>query len=235
MNLVIDIGNTRIKFGVFDGGKLIAQWDEGGNHSLSSYPIERVALCSVRAEDPPELAELIAAWPLHRVSYKSTLPFTTRYQTPETLGADRIADLAGVATLHPGKDVLVIDAGTCITYDFMDKQSVHHGGAISPGIGMRFKALHQFTGKLPLVNPSDSPLIGTSTGGSIASGVINGVLAEVEGIISQYQADHSGFQVVLTGGDAALIGPKLKTRIFAEPDLVLHGLHRILELNEISR
>jgi type III pantothenate kinase len=170
------------------------------------------------------------------VSHRSRLPFTTRYTTPETLGTDRIAALAGVATLYPNADVLVIDAGSCITYDFMDTHATHHGGAISPGVLMRFRALHEFTGRLPHVSSeSTGDLLGQTTAEAIQSGVRHGVLAEIQGLIERYTALHPKLKTVITGGDAPWIEANLKTQIFGAPDLVLYGLNSILELNEVSR
>jgi type III pantothenate kinase len=224
---------------VFDGDVLLAdrvistQTVHGLEGLFAEYNLEQAAVCSVRAEEPSIISDISQRVPTLVVSHLVHLPFTTRYLTPETLGTDRLAVLAGVATLYPGQDVLVVDAGTCITYDFMDQEAVHHGGGISPGIDMRFKALNHFTGKLPLVSSSASPLLGITTEGSIASGVLNGVLSEVEGIVAQYRSDHQRQRTILTGGDAALIAPKLKTQIFAAPNLVLYGLNSILRLNEV--
>lgn len=237
MNLVLDIGNTRVKAGVFNDndGTLTESTDDVTSEHLRSIlnrlPIARAAICSVRNGEPEWLNEL-SAIKVHRVTSSSKLPFTSRYATPETLGTDRICLVAGAATLHPGEDVLIVDAGSCITYDFIDGSAVYHGGAISPGIMMRYKALNQFTGKLPLVTKMDkTKLTGDSTEASIASGVLNGAIGEVEGMTSRYMTLHANLKTIITGGDAPYLLANLETRIFAAPNLVLYGLNSILNLN----
>ncbi len=145
---------------------------------------------------------------------------------------DRLAGVCGAIELFKETDTLVIDAGTCITYDFVDKQKNYFGGSISPGLKMRFKAVHTFTAKLPLVDSANAVgLIGDSTESSIQSGVINGMIAEIEGIIMRYQDKYPGLRVILCGGDTAFFENKLKASIFAAPDLVLIGLNSILIYN----
>lgn len=162
------------------------------------------------------------------------LPITISYTTPETLGADRIAGSVGANALFPNSNVLKIDFGTCITYDFINQKNEFKGGAISPGMMMRFKALHNYTAKLPLIDPMQFTayeLIGTDTAHAILSGVMNGIKTEIEGIIKEYKARFENLKVVATGGDAGLFVTLLKNEIFARPYLVLEGLNCILNYN----
>jgi len=158
-----------------------------------------------------------------------SLPIKIAYATPQTLGVDRIAAACGASFLYPNEDCLVIDAGTCINYEFLDRNKIYHGGAISPGIFMRFEAMHSFTSKLPLVKSiSKSNLIGDSTESCMQSGVMNGVLAEVNGIIKRYKDLYPNIRVILSGGDHSFFENNLKHPIFVAPDLVFDGLNGIL-------
>jgi type III pantothenate kinase len=169
------------------------------------------------------------------LSSGTKLPFSNKYATPETLGNDRLSAVAGAHAEYPGRNVLVIDAGTCIKYDFITEDGEYLGGSISPGIQMRYNALHTFTQKLPSLSPLaiQPALIGDSTIGSIHSGVINGVMAEMQGIIQSYAGRFKNICVILSGGDIEIIKPVFsgKNNIFADPLLVLKGLNFILEHN----
>jgi len=157
------------------------------------------------------------------------VPFTVSYQNIKTLGSDRLAAVYGAWALYPGKDVLIIDAGTAITFEVLDHQKGYLGGAISPGVDMRLKALHNFTGKLPLVAKSnDWGDLGKSTEESIRSGVMNGALDEMEGFITRYKRKYPEITVLICGGDCNLFERRLKPPIFALPDLVLYGLYEAL-------
>ena len=154
------------------------------------------------------------------------------YKTPKTLGVDRIALASAAIQKYPKKNVLVIDAGTCITFDFISKDKEYLGGAISPGIQMRYKALHNFTAKLPLLDSGElTSFIGFDTESSIHSGVLNGVCNELDGVINQYSKKFRDLTVVLTGGDTNFLAKQLKSVIFAHPNFVLEGLHTILNYN----
>jgi type III pantothenate kinase len=158
-----------------------------------------------------------------------SLPIQNHYQTPDTLGMDRLAGACGAHALFPTQNCLVIDAGTCVTFDFVDGSGVYYGGGISPGLHMRFKAMHTFTAKLPLISPKAGvPLIGASTEASMQSGVVNGMIAEMEGIIARYAGKYAELRVILCGGDAGFFENQLKASIFASPELVLIGLNSIL-------
>jgi len=166
-----------------------------------------------------------------QIQLTSTLgfPITISYDTPQTLGVDRIAAACGAFELFPNSDCLVIDMGTCITYDFLSARGVYEGGAIAPGVKMRFKAMNHFTARLPLVDPvADAPLTGKSTVTSMQSGVINGILEEIKGFISRYQSRCPDLKTVVCGGDLVFFENSIKPSIFAAPDLVLIGLNRIL-------
>lgn len=161
-----------------------------------------------------------------------SLPFKNLYQTPHTLGKDRIAAVAGAMQRFGSNNTLIIDAGTCIKYDYINSKNEYSGGAISPGINMRFKALNAFTDQLPLIEAKETfTLVGKSTEGSILSGVLNGVLAEAEGIILKYETLYSDLKVILTGGDMLFFEKGLKNTIFADPFLTLKGLNFILKHN----
>jgi len=162
----------------------------------------------------------------------TSLPINNLYKTIQTLGKDRIAAVTGGANLFPNNDLLIIDAGTCITFDFINANKDYLGGAISPGINLRFKALHNFTGNLPLIDPkADVNLIGDSTESSILSGVINGVREEVDGIIGRYKSSYPNMKVIFTGGDVKYFDKYVKNNIFAVENLVLKGLKAILNYN----
>jgi type III pantothenate kinase len=167
------------------------------------------------------------------ISHKIKVPFTNDYLTPETLGYDRIALVSAAASQFPDKNVLVIDVGTCITYDFLNSEGHYKGGSISPGIDMRYKALNHFTEKLPLLDANTpQSLTGNSTQTSIHSGVINGVAFEIDGIIDAYKQENQDLTVILTGGNAHFLRDRLKNTIFANPNFLLEGLNFLLEQNQ---
>jgi type III pantothenate kinase len=232
MNLVIDSGNSAAKVGIFDHEKLVEKLSLANEEDLRAFlaarTFDNVIISSVKAD-----TRLLASWASAARRFILTkslpLPIGNLYSTPETLGMDRVAGVCGAVQLFPSFDNLVIDAGTCITYDFVDKARNYHGGSISPGLKMRFQAVHTLTAKLPLVSPKAGvELIGDTTEASIQSGVVNGLLAEIEGIIARYREKFTGLQVILCGGDAGFFENQLKASIFASPELVLIGLNSIL-------
>lgn len=240
MNLIIDVGNTQIKFAVFDGDVLkekIAVNKEQAFQSLKklkqSYSNITKAIISSTADVPKAITEDLSNINLVEFSHSSQLNFTNAYQTPETLGLDRIALMAAAADKFPGQNVLVIDAGTCITYDFIDKNLVYQGGAISPGLQMRYKALHAFTGKLPLIQDIYHPssYIGKTTDEAMQVGVFKSICHEIDAYIEDYNADYEDLTVVLTGGDYNLLSASIKNSIFATSNFLLKGLNKILQLN----
>ena len=240
MNLIIDIGNTSTKLAVFQRDKvLIAKTVEGFSlvieveNLLKQFTeIKRGFVSSVGFLSEDELKTLEKRLPMTVLNSTLKLPFKVHYKTPNSLGADRLALMAAAATQYSGKNVLVIDAGSCITYDFIDSKKNYLGGAIAPGIQMRYKSLGDFTSSLPTLQkivPKNS--IGNSTHDSIHSGVINGVLYEIEGAVNEYQNKYPDLTVILTGGDADFLCKQLKISIFANSDFLLEGLNFLLEYN----
>ena len=233
-NLILDFGNTQLKFGVFEKSSLkqkgiIADLDELEKLVAELQP-ENVAISSVSLPVEEVLKRVGVKGKKLALTHKTPLPITNLYQTPETLGKDRLAAVLGAAFLFPKTDCLVIDAGTCITYDFLDAEGNYHGGLIAPGLAMKFKAMHTFTSRLPfLEQPAFVPEIsGKTTAQAMQSGVYNGTLAEAEGIIKRYEKQAQNLHIILCGGDAAFFETNLKGRIFAIPELVLLGLNSLL-------
>lgn len=242
MKLIIDIGNTRVKTALFDDSgiaELITIEDlsiDFLTELFSKHKNIRSAIMASVREVKQEITGLLSSKTRFiRLDETTPLPFVNKYATPNTLGNDRVAAVAGASSLFPGQNVLVIDAGSCITYDFINATGEYLGGSISPGINMRFLALNSFTGKLPLINfdsGRQAKLTGTDTRESILSGVQNGVLQEVDGIINTYKQQYSEVNVVVSGGDYKYFDKYLKNNIFASPNIVLTGLNRILDFNE---
>ena len=241
MNLIIDVGNTLVKTAVFKGDKILNEYKFEQNLFLNkveeifnSYPdITHSIISSVGKLPENSLKALSVFCKVHQLSNKSKIPFKNLYATPETLGVDRIALITAAYYEYQQENTLIIDAGTCITYDFLDNQGAYHGGAISPGINMRFKALNTFTANLPLIKSiSTDNLIGNSTTNSIVSGVVNGAINEIEGIINKYSQKFEGLTIILTGGDGDFLSKRLKSSIFANSIFLLIGLNHILELNK---
>ncbi len=240
MNLCIDIGNTRAKAAIFtpDENLLDIKYypeeitAEDVAKIKEEYPIKQAILASV-ANHSEALTTALQSLPFYiPLSHTTPLPVQLNYDTPTTLGRDRIAVVVAGNALFANSDLLVIDAGTCITYDFIDKKAVYHGGSISPGFHMKFKALHSFTDQLPLIETNETEgITGKTTRASIISGVIYGTIAEIGGIISFYRAKYPGLKVLMTGGDSAYFDSMLKSRIFVLPNLLLQGLNQILIYN----
>ena len=238
MNLAVDIGNSSAKFAVFDGNEKITVFRtltlpyKKLKKKFSSYKIERVIISSVK-KIPADLMDGFTAdvQSVHLLSHKSRLPFQNLYQTPESLGTDRIAAVAGAFNIFPGSEVLVIDAGTAITYDFLSGE-VYKGGNISPGLEMRFKALNSFTGKLPLVTPKAGySFPGRTTAEAISAGVITGLIYEINEYIRTFEKDHAVAKILLTGGNGEFLKDKLQKQHLYLPDLVMEGLNFILDYN----
>ena len=241
MHLILDFGNTLIKCFVFDQQSVVFKntvnidgWQQNGVQILERFPaIEAVMISDVSGitkQNPPIfLREL----PLYYCNSTLKLPFTNHYKTPKRLGADRIALMAAGALLHPTEDLLVIDLGTCITYDFKDKNNNFFGGAIAPGFSMRYKSLHEKTGQLPDLEPKHPEhWIGNTTENAIHSGVYFGIISEIEGQIALYQKKYGDLTVILVGGDAERLSKPLKNSIFAHSNFLAIGLNYILELNK---
>jgi len=236
--LIIDVGNTLTKVAIFTSNQIIEQTSvkELTDHLILQIKIKHNPTCAIMSSvgkpDDNLLNLLKKHFEFFELTHNTPVPIRNNYATPETLGKDRLAAVVGAYNLFPGQNCLIIDAGTCITYDFLDSLGIYQGGAISPGINLRFKSLHTFTNRHPLVNHRNfTGLIGKSTEDSILSGVINGTMAEIEGIIEKYNNEYTNLVVVLTGGDRNYFDKKLKNSIFAVPNLVLKGLNEILDFN----
>ena len=234
MRLIIDIGNTLVKYAVFNNDKLLKLSKKNEvdhnyiNQIISENRVKSVIVSSVRKKIEWSINTKLVV-----LNHTTKLPITINYKTPKTLGNDRIANIVAASLLYPNKNILVIDAGTCITFDFIDSSKVYRGGRISPGIEMRYKSLHEFTDNLPKITlHPDNHFIGKSTKESIISGVQNGVLSEVKLIISDLKKENKDLIVVITGGDTFFFDKVLKNSIFADENFVFKGLNEILKYNE---
>ncbi len=241
MNLIIDVGNTLLKLAVFEADVLLhkksckkKEFFKTLTEITESHPeIDQCIISSVGDFTKLELSKLEALYPVIVLTHMLKVPFSNLYETPATLGVDRIALVSAAAVQYPDKNVLIIDAGSCITYDFLNSDNEYLGGAISPGLYMRYNALHNFTAKLPLLD-ADQPneLTGASTISSMHSGVTQGLLYELDGFITSYEAVYNDLTIILTGGDAHFLRDSLKSDIFANSNFLLEGLNFILEHNK---
>ena len=236
MLLAIDIGNTKIKAAVFEEYALTDKYifdrsDAEKNIKIlfeTHSRISRIVLSSVGNADADLLSLLETHADLTVINHTSYFPFANRYATPETLGIDRMVLSAGAVLQFPNQNRLVIDAGTCITYDFTDSNNNYFGGAISPGLRLRYESLHNFTAKLPLLYPEmPSDYIGNTTNQSIHSGVVNGLLYEIEGFMERYITQYGSLSIILTGGDAEFLAKRLKNTIFANSNFLLESLNKL--------
>ncbi len=238
ITLCFDFGNTRKKVAVFRDNEMqeaMVMADDSAatlEMLLGKFKPEKTILSSV-IDHNPEMELLLASRSrFHRLSHLTRVPFTTPVGKPDSIGADRLALSAAAVHFYPRMNNLVIGMGTCITYNFINKYHEFLGGAISPGIEMRLKAMHQFTARLPLVKAdSNVPLIGYDTPGNLLSGTILGAAKEMDGFIDAYQQKFRNFNVLLTGGDLVHLASHLKNKIFADPDLIFKGLYAISEVN----
>ena len=238
MNLTIDIGNTFIKLGVFEQDNLIFKsiWEAWDFQQLSdlttNHFIKKIIYSSVRDIPHPIVDWMQNHFFCIQLTATTPLPIKNLYQTPQTLGKDRLAAIMGAHHLYSETNCLVIDAGTCITYDFLMASEDYLGGNISPGIEMRLKAMHHFTARLPLVKMGQlTHKIGNTTESALRIGAQWGICLEIEGYAEWYQKQFGQINVILTGGDANFLVKNLKTEIFVQPNLVLIGLNKILNYN----
>jgi type III pantothenate kinase len=240
MNLILDIGNTRTKLFLFKDGEIQERksWSDFSPDVLeevsSQHPEIRNVILAATGAVSGDLRIILSRFPGHvlELGPETPLPITNRYRTKETLGYDRIAGIVEAHVRYPGSNVLVIDAGTALTYDLITREGIFPGGNISPGLQMRFHALADYTRKLPQVKAEgDLPLVGTTTTEAIRAGVVRGMAAEMDGMIENFREQWTPLQVLLTGGDAFFFDKKLKNSIFVLPDLTAYGLNRILEFN----
>ncbi len=236
--LCFDFGNTRLKCAFFKNGNLseVAYLEQGNAEEVSQL-IERFnpdqsILSSVINHDPEMEEVLRKKTRFHLLNHLSKLPITTPVGKPETIGADRLALCSAAVSIFPHQHNLAIGLGSCITYNFINKEHSFMGGSISPGLEMRFKAMNSYTAKLPLVKANwNVPLIGYDTVTNLQSGVILGMAKEIDGIIEAYANRYSNFNVLLTGGDSVHLASHLKNKIFADPELIFKGLYAICDVN----
>ncbi|WP_405200380.1 type III pantothenate kinase [Christiangramia sp. LLG6405-1] len=241
MNLVLDAGNTSVKAAVYQNDtlqkKLVFPKEiflQELEKIFNDYPkITHSILSEVTKIDEKVIFELEKATDFLQLRPDTYIPFQNEYHTPHTLGLDRIALVAAAVDQFPKRNVLIIDAGTCITFDLKTAKEIYLGGAISPGLQMRFKSLHKFTANLPLVSAKpDVDLIGKTTESSIQSGIINGLKMELKGVVETYASEFEDLTVIFTGGDSQLLSIPTKNSIFANSNFLLEGLNFILEFNK---
>lgn len=239
MNLAVDIGNTRLKIGLFEHDRLIkrleldkTQPSQELDPLITSNTIENVLVAATGE------SKKIVTWLQEKglsvtlFDHKTPLPFKNLYKTPRTLGIDRLALVSASAKAYPNQNVLVIDAGTCVTYDFLNSKNEYKGGSISPGLTMRYKALNTFTARLPYLEPkADIEVIGNDTQTAIHSGVVHGMSLEIDGLIDWYKGKYNDLTVILTGGDGLFLSKTLKNGIFANSNFLLEGLNYIILFN----
>lgn len=239
-NIIFDIGNTCAKYAVFVEGNLskysvIECFSERWcvDVVVENGPVDGVffsvtgKMSADMADKAKEYAKLVLVG-----GHKTKMPIENLYETKETLGFDRIAVCIGAKEIFPGKNILVVDAGTAITFDVVNSKGQYEGGLISPGMGMRFRALNEFTERLPLCKKNNEiSLIGKNTNQAIEGGVINGIVNEIDGYINDLKEKYTDIEIILTGGDAIFFDKKLKNSIFVQSKLLMYGLNRILEYN----
>jgi type III pantothenate kinase len=239
MNLIIDQGNTTTKYAVVSAqGEVVHKTTrpdfdmDRAEAILKNYTIQAALISSVRLEYAAFAALQQSVQNIVFFDSDTLLPITNLYATPKTLGKDRLAGVCGAIKYFNNANCLVIDAGTCITYDFIDYKKQYHGGSISPGLQMRLKAMHQYTGKLPLV-PLEftDDFVGNSTQTALQTGVVYGVMNEINGFINRYMQRYGQIEVLMCGGDTDFLAKRSESKIFAASDLVITGLNEILIYN----
>jgi type III pantothenate kinase len=240
MNLIIDIGNTRTKIAVINEVTIIKKIVVSGiSKSLledikDTFNIQGIILSTVKSAVDKNVIDTINDWGklFIQLSHETNLPIQNDYKTPKTLGQDRIASVIGATHLFPNEHCLAIDVGTCVTYDFINANQTYIGGSISPGLSMRYRAMHEFTASLPLLNKQRlNTFVGYNTVTSMQTGVDYGLSFEVQGFIQKYFTNFGQIKVIMTGGDAEYLASMVKYKIFVNPDLVLIGLNKILIYN----
>jgi type III pantothenate kinase len=238
VNLVLDVGNSLLKIALFEKSELIQKFKFSGNYKrniediISKYKVTHSIISNVGRIDDSTINILKESTSLLLVSNQLKIPFKNLYKSKNTLGQDRLALVSAAAFNFPNENVLIVDVGSCITYDFKNNNNEYLGGGISPGISMRFKSLNTFTSNLPLIDfDSIYQLIGNSTKNSITSGVVNGTISEINGIIQQYREEFKNIRIILTGGDSNFLLKRIKNTIFADRNFLLIGLNKLLEDN----
>jgi type III pantothenate kinase len=238
ISICLDFGNTRLKAGIFNNHELleVVVLSNGDTQEITAvldkWKPNKTILSSVIHHEKAIETLLTSRSKFHLLGPDTKINFTTPVGKPETIGADRLALVAAAVDLYPNSHNLVISLGTCITYNFVSKEHAFLGGSISPGMQMRFKAMHEQTALLPLIQASSEfTLVGYDTKTNLLSGVILGIAAEIDGIIAAYEQKYANFNVLLTGGDICYFAPHLKKRIFADQNLIFKGLYAICEKN----
>jgi len=241
-NLIIDFGNSYKKIAIENNGEIIFinQYFDFSVIELqeleSKYSFNNIIMSTVLFLDKNLENYLHSKYNFIKISHKTPIPIINNYQTPQTLGGDRLACAVAAHTLYPESNCLIIQMGSCITFDFVNNKGEYQGGSISPGLNMRFKALHTYTKKLPyLCYHSTGGLIGNSTNESIQLGVANGIILECNGMINQYKNIYPNLKVLLTGGDFFMFENKSQHEIISIPNLVLVGLSIILKYNDAKK
>ena len=241
MILVIDAGNTQIKLAVFEESTLLQKnifpyndWQNEMKNCLKIFKkIKKIIISSVGKLENKHFLDFLTDYEVHFITKDYSFPFTNLYQTPNSLGIDRMILASGAILQFPTKNRLIIDAGTCVTYDFIDENDNYLGGAISPGIRLRYESLHNYTAKLPLLEKLEpNEIIGNSTNNSIHSGVVNGISLEIDGFINTYSSKYENFIIILTGGDADFLAKRLKNTIFANSNFLLESLNQTFQYNQ---
>jgi type III pantothenate kinase len=238
MIIAIDVGNTRIKSAVFEGNAILEslvfsriELEKNIQNILKKYKkVTHLVVSSVSDIEKESFLAFENLVNIHFVSHSDPFPFVNRYKTPKTLGVDRMVLATGATLQFPNQNRLIIDAGTCVTYDFIDESNNYLGGAISPGLQLRYTSLHNFTAKLPLLElEQPEHFIGKSTSESMHSGVVSGLVYEIDGFIEEYKAMYPNFIIILTGGDAVFLAKRLKNTIFANSNFLLESLNQIFQ------
>jgi type III pantothenate kinase len=238
MILTIDVGNTRIKGAVFEDNIFLeyfvfvkSEHKKNIENILKKYKeLTHLVISSVGNLEKEAFLDFTDRLNVYFITHKDIFPFVNKYATPQTLGIDRMVLAAGATLQFPNQNRLVIDAGTCVTYDFIDENDAYLGGAIAPGLRLRYESLHNFTAKLPLLTiENPNYFIGKSTAESIHSGVVNGLVYEIDGFIDEYKALYSNFIIILTGGDTDFLAKRLKNTIFANSNFLLESLNQTFQ------
>ena len=240
MNLIIDVGNSFVKLAVFELDRILDKKIMNAENFLENFKkfiekhetIAKGIMSSVGNLTQADLLCIKKSCDMLVLNQDTPVPFSNLYATPKSLGIDRIALVCAAVHHYKNKNVLIIDAGTCITYDFVSSEAEYFGGGISPGLYLRYKALNNYTAKLPLLSPEvPKGVVGDSTKASIHSGVVFGILNEIEGNVLRYQDKYEDLTIILTGGDSEFLSKQLKSTIFVNSNFLLEGLNSILQYN----
>ena len=238
-NLCLDIGNTRVKIGLFKDDDLLLNKIyrlEEVNEILNLFSSEdiRGVIISSTSVIPSRLLDFLGSKGIKHIllDHQTPVPIWNNYETPSTLGKDRLAGMVGAFHRFPNQNTLVVDAGTCVTYDLIDENNIYQGGNISPGLRLRYRSMHEFTANLPQVNtPNHLELTSNNTIEALQSGGLLGLICEIEGLIARFDRKNPNLNILLTGGDAKILAKYIQNEIFVVPNLILEGLHTILEYN----